>query len=637
MEGRAGLRGAAVATVITLALAGAFSQASPAVAQDKKLVIGASVPLLNDPAWVRIIDYAQFVAKQLDVTLDVVDAQGKEDKQINDIQSLLSKHIDALLFVPVSAANAPAIIRLANRAKVPAVATDRYPGFPADNPDNPYLTFVGPDNVECGRKIGEYLIGHGAKNFVGVEGTPGDANNQERTKGMHDAIAARAGEGVKMVQEIGALQTEDNGYQLMQNLLSAHPKGTVDGVFCYNDALCVGAYRAIKQAGRDKEMILGATDLNPQALDLIKAKTNYVYSIGGHWVMVGFATMIAYDYLHGHKPLSEFSRIEDVESRRGRVRQVQRAVYRPPAVVRHQAVHAVLQSKHKDPDSSADAAVILRRGAALIGGAGRLGGQPAVIMAFDSIRALSKGFDASRHGFGNGFKPADLAGKYIAYAALVVLIVFFGAMAPSVFLALGNFETILQNSAVQCVVAIGMTFVILIGSIDLSVGSNMALVGTLTALASKYVGGGAFFLAPVIGLAIGLVNAIVFVYGRIPSFVVTLGMLSVARGLVLIIGQGWPVPIPFSGLFADVGIPPVPFYIVVGLALLASFVLTKTAFGRYVFAIGGDEDKSRELGLPVDQVKVIVFAISGAMAGLGAESSPRKSAREARRWGRDSS
>ena len=86
---------------------------------------------------------------------------------------------------------------------------------------------------------------------------------------------------------------------------------------------------------------------------------------------------------------------------------------------------------------------------------------------------------------GKGFKPSDLVGKYIAYAALVVLIVFFGVTAPSVFLALGNFETILQNSAVQCVVAIGMTFVILIGSIDLSVGSNMALVGTLTALASK--------------------------------------------------------------------------------------------------------------------------------------------------------
>ena len=121
-----------------------------------------------------------------------------------------------------------------------------------------------------------------------------------------------------------------------------------------------------------------------------------------------------------------------------------------------------------------------------------------------------------------------------------------------------------------------------------------------------------------IGLAIGLVNAVVFVYGRIPSFVVTLGMLSVARGLVLVIGHGWPVPISVcSGLFSDVGIPPVPIYIVLALALVASFVLQKTAFGRYVFAIGGDEDKSRELGLPVNQVKIIVFAISGMLAGLG--------------------
>jgi ribose/xylose/arabinose/galactoside ABC-type transport system permease subunit len=238
-------------------------------------------------------------------------------------------------------------------------------------------------------------------------------------------------------------------------------------------------------------------------------------------------------------------------------------------------------------------------------------------MAFDGIRALGKGVDPSRLALGGRFKASDILGRYIAYAALLVLIVFFGAMAPNLFLTRNNFEVIFQNSAVQCVVAIGMTFVILIGSIDLSVGSSMALVGTLAAMASNHIGGAAFFLTPIFGLAIGLVNAVVFVYGRIPSFVVTLGMLSVARGLVLVIGKGWPVPIPFSGLFSDVGIPPVPIYIVLALALVASFVLQKTAFGRYVFAIGGDEDKSRELGLPVNQVKLIVFAMSGALAGLG--------------------
>jgi len=189
-------------------------------------------------------------------------------------------------------------------------------------------------------------------------------------------------------------------------------------------------------------------------------------------------------------------------------------------------------------------------------------------MALGGIRVLAKGIETGRLAPGGRFKLSDLFGKYIAYAALVVLIIFFGAMAPDIFLTGSNFEVILQNSAVQCVVAIGMTFVIVIGSIDLSVGSNMALVGTLSALASNHIGGAAFFLTPVIGAVVGLVNAVVFVYGRIPSFVVTLGMLSVARGLVLIIGKGWPVPIPFHGLFADVGIPPVPTYIVLGLAIV---------------------------------------------------------------------
>ena len=129
---------------------------------------------------------------------------------------------------------------------------------------------------------------------------------------MREAITAAAAKGVKLLQYVGVLESEDNVYATMQNLLSAHPSGTIDGVWCYNDALCVGACRAIEQAGRDNEIKIGSMDLNPQTLDLIKAKTNYIYSIGGHWMMLGFAVMIAYDDLHGHKPLSEFSRIEDI-------------------------------------------------------------------------------------------------------------------------------------------------------------------------------------------------------------------------------------------------------------------------------------------------------------------------------------
>jgi len=206
---------------------------------------------------------------------------------------------------------------------------------------------------------------------------------------------------------------------------------------------------------------------------------------------------------------------------------------------------------------------------------------------------------------------------YVAYAALLGLIVVFGTMAPTLFLTANNFQVVLQNSAVQCVVAIGMTFVIIIGSIDLSVGSSMALVGMLAAMASTVVGGLAFFLTPLMGAIIGLINGLLFVYGGIPSFVVTLGMLSVARGLTIIVSGGFPVSLPSTGLFTAIGTAPRPFLIVIALAVLASFLLLKTAFGRYTLAVGGDEEKARMLGLPVDRLKVAVFTLSGALAGLG--------------------
>ena len=297
---------------IVAAVGGITCLSLPVLAQAQPIIIGASVPYMNDPAWVRIVDYAQYVSKILGIQLVVVDAGGREDKQINDVESLLARHVDALVFDPVSAANAPAIIRLADRAHVPVVATDRYPGFPAANSEVPYLTFVGPDNVNAGRQIADALIAHGVRHIVAIGGMPGDSNNQERVEGLRQAIAANAAKVVKLVQYVGVIESEDEGYTTMQNLLSAHPPGTIDGVWCYNDALCLGAYRAIRQVGRQNQIKIASMDLDTPALELIKEHTNYIYSIGGHWVMLGFAVMIADDYLHGHKPLSQFSRIKDI-------------------------------------------------------------------------------------------------------------------------------------------------------------------------------------------------------------------------------------------------------------------------------------------------------------------------------------
>ena len=95
----------------------------------------------------------------------------------------------------------------------------------------------------------------------------------------------------------------------MQNLLAAHPAGTIDGVWCYNDSLAIGAYRAIQQAGRSKEILVGGMDLTPDALNLIEKKTNFIYSTGGHWLQVGFGVMIAYDAIHGNAPIKDDIRL----------------------------------------------------------------------------------------------------------------------------------------------------------------------------------------------------------------------------------------------------------------------------------------------------------------------------------------
>ena len=89
-----------------------FGCGASARAADKTLVIGASVPYLNDPSWVMITNYAQYVAKQLNIHLLVIDAAGKEDKQLADVQSLISRRVDAIIFVPVSTADARSVIRL---------------------------------------------------------------------------------------------------------------------------------------------------------------------------------------------------------------------------------------------------------------------------------------------------------------------------------------------------------------------------------------------------------------------------------------------------------------------------------------------------------------------------------------------
>ena len=190
------------------------------------------------------------------------------------------------------------------------------------------------------------------------------------------------------------------------------------------------------------------------------------------------------------------------------------------------------------------------------------------------------------------------------------------------FLQPANLVNILRQASINGIVAVGMTLVILTGGIDLSVGSVLALSAIVGADLMKK--GTAVPLAvPValaIGLALGMINGFIITRGKIPPFIATLGMLTVARGLTLMYTQGQPVTgLPEAFRFIGAGsIGPVPMPIVVaGLTfLLGHLLLTRTRFGEYIYLLGDNPRAARLAGVPTDRMTVMVYALSGLCAAL---------------------
>ena len=195
----------------------------------------------------------------------------------------------------------------------------------------------------------------------------------------------------------------------------------------------------------------------------------------------------------------------------------------------------------------------------------------------------------------------------------------FALLSPR-FLTVGNLVIILQQAVVLLVTALGMTFVVVAGSIDLSVGSVVALAALAAAATSGTLGTAAILPACLVGLAAGLVNGLIFARGKVPSFVVTMGTMVVYRGLVLIWTRGAPVSIEderFLDLYSGRTVG-VPHSALIALALVAAawVILERTVFGREVRAIGGGERVARLTGIPVDRVKVGMYALLGLLCGM---------------------
>ncbi len=211
------------------------------------------------------------------------------------------------------------------------------------------------------------------------------------------------------------------------------------------------------------------------------------------------------------------------------------------------------------------------------------------------------------------------------YGLLVALVVIGTALALARphFLSSANLLNVLLQVSINGILAVGVTVVLLTGGVDLSLGSVVALAGVAAALAARLPGawpaGVAVATGVLAGAACGVVNGLAVTLGRVAPFIVTLGMMTVARGAALVLSGGKPVSPLAPGFLAiggdAVGLP-IPVLILAVVSGVGFLYLRHMRHGRYVYAVGGNEEAARACGIRVGGVKVAAYALCGALAGL---------------------
>jgi len=218
-------------------------------------------------------------------------------------------------------------------------------------------------------------------------------------------------------------------------------------------------------------------------------------------------------------------------------------------------------------------------------------------------------------------KIFHLLRKYFSVIALLGIVAVFSFWNDR-FLTITNLKIIAQQSAILAIAAYGGMVVIICGSIDLSVGSLVGLCAVSAAAITKNYGPGAGMLAGVIvGFLGGSFNGVVYAKGKIPSFIVTLGILNAGRGLILMITQGRPILVEadilrFLGGGMVLGIPMLLIMAII-FVFITHYILLYIPFGRYVYAIGGGENVAKLSGVEVDKAKIWAFIMAGVYAGIG--------------------
>lgn len=213
---------------------------------------------------------------------------------------------------------------------------------------------------------------------------------------------------------------------------------------------------------------------------------------------------------------------------------------------------------------------------------------------------------------------------WLVVIAFIVVIAFFGTLAPESYLTTYNFSNILVAASIPAIIVVGQTFTVATAGIDLSVSSTMTFGAVVFGLG--FTNGWPIWQCAIFstlgGVLVGFLNGFIIAKRKINDFIVTLGMLSVASGAALVLSDGKPRQI-ISGPLATLAIGdffhiPYLMFIALTIVLIAHFVLFHTRFGTHVLATGGDPEAARAMGVSIVKIKIAVYSISGGLAGFAA-------------------
>jgi ribose transport system substrate-binding protein len=256
--------------LVAVVLGACAPQAAPATAPEAKKITIGMANFSQCCAYFIGMNKAVIDAAKAYGNVEIIstDANGDAAKLNSDIEDLIAKKVDGIIISGAWLEQLPAAMDSINKAGIPAVLVDR-------QWKSGYTSYVGPENFKIGQQDGQYIVDRlsGKGVLVVLKGGPADNSiGLNRTNGMLDIVSKATGITVINAPDWGSW-SEDGGLKQMENLLAANKK--IDAVFCENDSMCLGAQRAISDAGRTNEMFLCGVDGQKEALVKIKDQTNY--------------------------------------------------------------------------------------------------------------------------------------------------------------------------------------------------------------------------------------------------------------------------------------------------------------------------------------------------------------------------